>query len=177
VLTILALAFSLGLDNARTALGLGVLQPSPARQLRIAVVFGLWDTGAPLVGLLIGRWVGALLGSRVDELGPLVLASFGLVLIAQGIGGFRLDPLDDRWILLGLPLSLSLDNMVAGFGLGFLGFSPLLLAITFGLVTASLSFAALQLGGSIARFIPSRPELLAGTVLVTVAVSLLAGWW
>lgn len=177
MLTILLLAISLSLDNVRTSLGLGMLRPSQVRRLRIAVVFGLWDMGALLLGLLIGHWLGALLGPWTNGIGTVVLAAYGLFLIAQGLTGIELDPLDDRWVLLGLPLSLSLDNLVAGFGLGLLHFPPLLAAVLFGLMTAVLSFAALHLGAGIARYIPSQPEFLAGIILVIVAIGLYAGWW
>ena len=58
------------------------------------------------------------------------------------------EELDERWMLSGIPLSLSLDSLLAGTGLGMLGFPPAITAAVFGLMTALTTFLGLQLGES-----------------------------
>jgi putative Mn2+ efflux pump MntP len=176
-MALLALAVALSLDNVRAALGLGLLKPNAGHQLRIAAVFGLWDMAAPLAGLLLGRWLIAPLGPWADALGPLVLGAYGIYLFGHSLmSAHGPERLDDRWVLLGLPLSLSLDNLVAGVGLGLLGFPVVVSDVTFGATTAVLSWLALRVGGVAARYIPGRSDRVAGLVLLVVAISLLAGW-
>ena len=56
--------------------------------------------------------------------------------------------------------------------MGLLGFSPVVPAIGFGLVTAIMSFAGLCLGRAAVRVIPVRADLLSGISLVGAAVVL-----
>ncbi len=176
VISLLILGIVLSLDNARLAIALGAFKLSWRRALRIAVVFGLWDGFSPLVGLLIGRYFGAEIGEWADLLGPIVLLVFGLYLVVRSLQTEAPEELDERWVLLGIPLSLSLDNLLAGTGLGMLGFPPVFTAAVFGTMTALTTLAGLQLGGFVARFIPIRADFLSGAGLSIMAVVLVLGY-
>src|SRR3989442_901735 len=84
---------------------LGAFQFSWRRAFRIAVVFGLWDGISPLVGALIGRYLGHAIGPAADTLGPIVLAVYGLYLVVRSLKTQASEELDDRWVLFGMPLS------------------------------------------------------------------------
>lgn len=58
MIPLLILGFVLSQDNFRVSIALGAFQFSWRRALWIAVVFGLWDGVSPLVGALIGRYLG-----------------------------------------------------------------------------------------------------------------------
>lgn len=176
VTSLLILGFVLSLDNARLGVALGAFELSWRRALQIALVFGLWDGFSPLVGLLIGRYFGEGIGEVADLLGPIVLLVFGLYLVIQSLQTEAPEELDDRWVLFGIPLSLSLDNLLAGTGLGMLGFPPVFTAAIFGAMTALTTLAGLQLGGFAARFIPLRADLLSGLGLSIMAVVLVLGY-
>ncbi len=170
------LGLVLSLDNARLAIALGAFKLSWLRAVRIAVVFGLWDGFSPLVGLLIGRYFGGEIGEVANLLGPIVLLVFGLYLVVRSLQTEAPEDLDERWVLFGIPLSLSLDNLLAGTGLGMLGFPPVVTAAVFGTMTVLTTFVGLQLGGVVARFIPVRPDLLSGMGLSIMAVVLVLGY-
>ena len=176
LISLLILGFVLSLDNARLAIALGAFKLDWRRALRIAVVFGLWDGFSPLVGLLIGRYFGGGIGEVADFAGPIVLLVLGLYLVFQGLYTEAPEELDERWMLFGIPLSLSLDNLFAGTGLGMLGFPPVFTAAVFGVMTALTTLIGLQLGGVVARFIPLRPDLLSGAGLSIMAVVLVLGY-
>ena len=176
MIPLLILGFVLSQDNFRLSIALGAFKRSWRRALRIAVVFGLWDGVSPLVGALIGRYLGQAIGPVADILGPIVLAVYGLYLVVRSLKTKASEEPDDRWVLFGMPLSLSLDNMVAGTGLGLLGFPPVFSAAVFGTITALMSFVGLQLGRVAARFIPIRSDLLTGIGLLIVAVVLALGY-
>jgi putative Mn2+ efflux pump MntP len=82
------------------------------------------------------------------------------------------EELDQRWALFGLPLPLSLDNVVAGTSLGLVGFSPWLVSPLFGAITAVMTLVGLQLGRAAAHVIPIRSDLLTGVALVVMATVL-----
>jgi manganese efflux pump family protein len=176
VISLLILGFVLSLDNFRLAIALGAFQLSWRRALRIAVVFGLWDGVSPLVGLLIGSYFGEEIGPVADIVGPIVLLVYGLYLVVRSLQTEAPEDLDERMALFGIPLTLSLDNLLAGTGLGMLGFPPVFTAAVFGTITALMTFVGLQLGGVVARFIPIRSDLLSGAGLSIVAVVLVLGY-
>src|SRR6185295_12698345 len=160
--------FALSLDSFRASLGLGALKLSRLRQLQIVIAFGLCDALAPLIGLLIGKSLLEFIGPWVEHLGPLLLCAYGVyvIYIAQRYVGDT-----DLWMVLGLPLSLSLDNLVAGTTLGMVGF-PLLLSVTIiGAMSALFAFVGLQLGKTAVNLLPIKAELIGGVVLICVAIS------
>src|SRR5919106_2433996 len=176
VISLLILGIVLSLDNFRLAIALGAFKVSWRRALRVAVVFGLWDGFSPLVGLLIGRYFGREIGPAADILGPIVLLVYGLYLVVRSLQTEAPEDLDERMVLFGIPLSLSLDNLLAGTGLGMLGFPPVFTAAVFGTMTVLITFVGLQLGGAVARFTPLRSDLLSGAGLSIMAVVLVLGY-
>lgn len=176
MVALLVLGFVLSLDNFRVSVALGALRFSWVRAVQVAVTFGFWDSVSPLVGLLLGHYFGQTIGVIAGYLGPIVLAVYGLYLIVQGLRTEAPEEVDDRWALFGIPLSLSMDNLIAGTGLGLLGFPPLFSAAVFGSLTALMAFAGLYLGRAIAHFIPVRIDLLSGIALIVMAVVLALGY-
>src|SRR4030095_15612753 len=128
--TLLQLGFALILDSFRVSLGLGALKMRPFRQAQIVLAFGLCDGLAPLLGILIGQSLIRFVGEWTEYLGPVVLGVYGayVIYVAKRYEG-RETPEPGGWVVLGIPLSLSLDNLIAGASLGLLGF-PLLLSVT-----------------------------------------------
>jgi putative Mn2+ efflux pump MntP len=171
--TLLLLGFALSIDSFRVSLGLGALKIRPLRQAQIVLAFGLCDGLAPLVGLLIGKSLVRYLGLWTEYLGPLALCAYGVYVIyvaSRCAGKEGREP--DRWMVLGIPLSLSLDNLIAGASLGMLGF-PLLLSVTvIGAMSALMSLAGLRLGSFAVKFLRINTELLGGVVLIFIAVAL-----
>lgn len=168
--SLLLLGFTLSLDNFRTSVVLGTIRLSWRRALKVALVFGFWDGVAPLVGILVGDYLGEKIGSTADYVAASALLAYGLFLVLQAWRTPEPEEPDDRWALFGLPLPLSVDNVVAGTSLGLLGFSPWIAPPLFGVTTAVLSLVGLQLGAVAAGFIRIRSDLVTGVGLVVMAV-------
>jgi len=172
MVTLLLLGFALSLDSFRVSLGLGTLKLSRLRQLQIVIAFGVCDALAPLIGLLIGKSLLEFVGPWVEHLGPLLLCAYGVyvIYIAKRCAGTETGE-TDRWMVLGLPLSLSLDNLIAGTTLGMIGF-PILLSVTIiGVMSSLLSLAGLRLGHTALNFLRIRADLIGGVVLVVIALT------
>lgn len=173
ILGVLALGFFLSLDNFRTSIALGTVPFGARRAIQIALVFGFWDFVAPLVGGELGHVFGDAIGPVADYVGPAVLGAYGLYLLFGAIRAPEPERLDHPWVtLFGLPLALSVDNLLAGTGLGILGFSPIVPAAIFGMMTVVMSLAGLFLGRAAVRVIPIRADLLSGVSLLTAAIVL-----
>jgi putative Mn2+ efflux pump MntP len=159
-----------GLDNFQAACALGMLPISRARKLLLGTSFGLCESGSSLVGLLVGQFLR-------DHFFPGRLAG-AVALLISGAAILYLACTDhdlegaanDGWMIFGLPLFLSLDNLVGGAGLGASGFPPVLSAALIGAVCSVLSFAGLLLGGRGRLLVPRRASAIAGAWLVLIAV-------
>jgi putative Mn2+ efflux pump MntP len=175
ILNLLVLGFVLSMDNFRTSIALGPLRFRWRRAAQIAVVFGFFDGVAPLVGILLGHYLGQEIGGPVaDHAGSIVLGVYGLYLIVQASRHAAPEDPDLRWSVFGLPVPLSLDNLVAGAGLGLAGLSPLVPAALFGVITVLMSFTGLQLGRAASHLIPIRIrwDFVVGVALIIMAIAL-----
>lgn len=171
--TLLLLGFTLSLDSFRVSLGLGAMKQRPMRQAQIALAFGVCDGLAPLVGLLLGHSLVRYTGAWVEHLGPLVLCAYGVyvVYVARRCAGKEAQEAG-RWMVFGLPLSMSLDNLIAGASLGMIGF-PLLVSVSvIGAMSALMSLAGLWLGRVAVNFLRIKTELLGGVALILIALTL-----
>jgi manganese efflux pump family protein len=172
VLELLILGFVLSLDNFRASIALGTLPFSRARAVQVALTFGIWDGVAPLLGVLLGRYFGDAIGEIADYVGPIVMGAYGLYLLIRSLWSEAPDEIDQPLALFGIPLSLSLDNLLAGTSLGLLGFPPVLSAVIFAATTAVMSFIGLRIGRAVGRLIRIRADLLSGIALVLMAIVL-----
>jgi putative Mn2+ efflux pump MntP len=170
--SLLILGFTLSLDNFRTAIALGGLRFGWGRSVQVALVFGLCDAVAPLVGILVGRYWSETIGSTAEYVGAAALGAYGLYLVIRAWRTAASDEFERPWAVFGLLVPLSLDNVVAGTSLGLLGFSPWLAPPVFGVTTAVMALVGLQLGRAVAHVIPMRPDLVTGIALVVMATVL-----
>jgi putative Mn2+ efflux pump MntP len=185
VLPLLLVAASVGLGNLAAAVGIGFGGVTAATRLRVALVFGAFETGMPIVGLVIGagvaigighlaRWIGAglliILGG-----GTLLRALRQPVWPAPGATGARPAHRMGLGKLLVTAFALSLDNLAAGFALGTLRVSVAGAAIAIGAVSVLMSLAGLELGGRVGAAAGRRGEQISGAILVAVGVALAAG--
>jgi putative Mn2+ efflux pump MntP len=140
--------------------------------VQVALVFGLCDGLAPLVGILVGLYWSEAIGSTAEYVGAIALGLYGLFLIVRAWRTEAPEELDQPWAVFGLIVPLSADNVVAGTSLGLLGFSPWLAAPVFGAITAVMALVGLQLGRAAAGIVRIRSDLLTGVTLVVMATVL-----
>jgi putative Mn2+ efflux pump MntP len=173
MVTLVLLGFVLSLDSFRASLGLGALKLRPVKQAQIVIAFGLCDGVAPFLGLVIGKSLVNYIGVWIEYLGPLVLLAYGLYVIymARRYAGREAEE-TGGWMVLGLPLSLSLDNLIAGASLGLIGFPIVVSVVVIGAISALMSLAGLVLGKTAVNLLKPKSELFAGLALVVIAVTL-----
>jgi putative Mn2+ efflux pump MntP len=168
---ILLLGLVLGLDNLQVGAALGMLRVSRSRRWAIALAFGVCETVMPLLGLLLGRWFGEHLGALTELFGTVVLALAGLLIILMSwLERDASEAAGSGLALLGLPVSLSLDNLLAGMGLGALGHPVLVSALTIGAMSTSLCALGLFSGSWLRQWIPGRAELVGGMGLLVLSL-------
>lgn len=197
MLALLAVAVALGMSNFAAAVAIGLAGVDARTRLRVGIVFGAFEAGMPVLGLLIGAQVAVPLGHASRWLAAGLLIAVGGYVLADAIrdldpasrgrpktavpgspaeraagrppgsGGLR------RLVLAGL--ALSVDNLAAGFALGSYHASVVVGALTIGAVSVALALAGLELGARLGARAGERAGLLAGLLLIAIGVAIAAG--
>jgi putative Mn2+ efflux pump MntP len=171
---VLFLGIISGVDNFQVCSSIGLLPVYRARRWLLALAFGACETLAPLAGLSAGKLLHFALGSAAARFGPVVLLFCGMTVFLLAVCRKDVTELaNGQAVLFGLPLSLSLDNLLAGCGLGSIHYPVLLSALLIGLASAAMSCMGLYLGCWLRRFLPQRAEIAAGVYLCVLAVRML----
>ncbi len=187
-------ALALGISNLAASVGIGVSGVGAAVRARVAIVFGVFEAGMPLLGMAVGRSVSGHLGGAGQWLGGGLLGVIGLYQVigwtrerraAGGEGasdrasvGAGRTAATEGWgtaRLVASGLALSIDNLVVGFALGPYHVSIEVAALVIGLVSVAMSLAGLELGARIGMTLGERGVLAGGIVLLGVGIMMAAG--
>jgi len=180
-IALLLVALALGVDNLAVSLGIGVSGVHGAMRVRVAVIFGLFEAGMPLLGMAAGRTVAGGLGSGAPWLGGGLLAAVGvyqLIEWARGRGSPGDAAAPGSWgtgRLLVSGLAMSIDNLVVGFALGAYHVGIVVAALVIGVVSVAMALAGLELGARIGAALGERGELAGAAVLIAVGVVMAVG--
>jgi putative Mn2+ efflux pump MntP len=160
-----------GIDNVAVASALGAAGLRRDGRIRLASAFFAFEALMPFAGLLMGQQLRASVAPIAAVLGPSCLAVCGLLVLGAALRRTSACKLINRpWLMVMLPLVLSLDNLAAGAGFGFMDLPVVPAAIVVGGVSGAIAIVGLALGER-ARSWSVRPaEMIAGGLLVTVAV-------
>ena len=172
------LAVALAWDSVFASLALGSLRLSLRDRLGIALMFGGCDAAALLLGAAVSQPVAQAAGPWTTVIAPLFLGGYGLYVIVLAERCREESDRDTgaRWLLWGVPVSLSLDNFVAGLSVGLDQLPIFAAGLIIGAASGVLSLAALLAGSTVRRFAPRRAESIGGVWLVIVAVALALGF-
>ena len=79
------MSISIGLGNFAASIGIGMGGVNAATRLRIAIVFGLFEGGMPVVGLLIGAALAEPVGHFGNYIGAALLVLTGFYSFWQAL--------------------------------------------------------------------------------------------
>jgi putative Mn2+ efflux pump MntP len=115
------LFLSLGLDTLAVSISLGLSGLPRLQWWRVGLVFGFFEGGMPIVGLVVGTHLSHTVGQWAGYGAAVLLILIGIQEIKEGISDDDDKPLSiegGNLILAGL--SVSLDELAIGFSLGVL---------------------------------------------------------
>ncbi len=173
-ITLILVGTSVGLGNFAASVAIGLGGVSKSLRLRIALVFGLFETGMPIIGLVIGNNIAGKLGGNANLIGGALLGLTGFYLTASSLRKTENKTVADvskgwgRLIIAGL--SLSIDNLIVGFGLGTRHQSLWLAVIVIGVTSVCLSLLGLELGRRLSSKVEQYSDLASGLVLILVGL-------
>ena len=91
MVALLLVAVSLGLSNFAASVGIGAAGVDARTRLRVGVIFGVFEAGMPIVGLLLGHGLASSLGHAARWIGAGLLIATGLYALAQAVFGREKD--------------------------------------------------------------------------------------
>ena len=160
----------LGLDTFAVAAALGLAGLPRRRRLRIGLLMAGFEMAMPVVGLLVGRGVGAAVGHAADWLAVALLAALGAWMLLhdedEDVAALATGGLVAQAVL---GLSISLDELAMGFAIGLLRLSLRLAVVLIGAQAFLVSQLGLALGARVGERLREGAERLAGVTLLGLA--------
>jgi manganese efflux pump family protein len=178
VLALLLVSVSLGMNNFAAAIAIGLSGVNRRLRLRIALSFGLFEAGMPILGLVIGHRAASGLGSHADLIAGLLVIATGLYSLLSSLRD-KAQPITaasqpmGRLLITGF--ALSIDNLVVGFALGAYDVSVVVAAVVIGVVSIAMSLAGLELGARLGEHVQRGSDLLGGVILIVVGITIAVG--
>ena len=157
---IVAFVLPLGLDTLAIALGLQGHSP-----LRPALLFVVFETTMPLIGIVIGRVVGLWFETPAAYLGGLILLAVGFHMVREArhrkneVQRFALDSL--RGIILA-GFGISMDEIAIGFPLGALRLPIIAVLGAIAIQTFLVTAGGILLGRKLSQRLGMQTSRLAG---------------
>jgi putative Mn2+ efflux pump MntP len=176
-ITILLIALGLAMDSFSVAIanGLATKTFKITEALRISVFFGFFQAIMPIIGWCAGVHVLDLISDYDHWIAFFLLTFIGSRMIYESIRkeSSRLVSSLSIKVLLILSIATSIDALAVGLSLSLLKVSIIIPAIVTGVVTFSLSFFGVYLGGRFGRVLKNRVESLGGLILVAIGLKIL----
>jgi putative Mn2+ efflux pump MntP len=186
MMRVILVVLPLGLDTFALSTVLGVLPLAKGQRLRIAGLFAAAEGLMPAVGVLLGLPLGHALGHWASYVAGVLLIGIGGWMWwheqRERAGGSE-DEDDETtklmsaatgstWSLMGLALSISLDELAVGFSLGLLDLPLIPILVLIALQALLLSLAGQWIGRNAGQRLGPFAEQLVGPLLC-----LLGAWF
>jgi putative Mn2+ efflux pump MntP len=173
VLKLLLFVVPLGLDTFALAAALGVQGLDAGDRMRASLLMAGFEMTMPVVGLLLGHGLGAAVGGAADYVAAGCLAAVGVWMLfeddgAEAEAARRFGSLGGL-ALLGLGLSISLDELAIGFTIGLLDLSIVAAVILIGVQAFVFAQLGTRLGARLCEGIREGAERVAGLTLIGLA--------
>ncbi|MCL6547663.1 MAG: manganese efflux pump MntP family protein [Alicyclobacillus sp.] len=162
----IALILSLGMDTLMMSIALGFFHTKG--KVKVALTFACAEAIMPLIGLLIGKAAGRLVGDWASLIGGIALVAVAVWLIV-----FEDEDEEEQklarnlvgWTLVVTALSISLDELAVGFSIGLIGVPVILTIVLVAVQAFVFTFLGLTFGSRLKRYLGEWAEKWAGIVL------------
>ncbi|WP_260286894.1 manganese efflux pump MntP [Peribacillus aracenensis] len=178
IITLLLMAFALGMDAFSVGLGMGMFKLRLRQILFIGLIVGIFHIWMPLLGMGAGRFISEKFGTFATYAGGLLLIILGIQMFIPGKkdgAGARenkmLAPVGKGLFI--FALGVSLDSFSVGLTLGIYGAKTILTVLCFGFAATLLTWAGLLLGRKMQGLLGVYSEILGGSILCAFGLKLL----
>jgi putative Mn2+ efflux pump MntP len=178
MLRLLAFVLPLGLDSFAVAAALGAaLAMTAIERLRISALFVVFEAGMPLMGLGLGATIARAAGGVAGYLAAGALIGLGIWMLSGDADEDEAGRLASvrGLAVIGLGISISLDELAIGFSLGLARLAAIPVIIAIAVQAFLAAQLGLQLGARISERLRERAEQAAGVALIVLGVVLVIG--
>jgi len=177
-LTVMFIAIGLAMDSFAVSVTSGITTENPRihSALKIALFFGLFQAGMPIIGWLAGLSVMEVISGFDHWIAFGLLGFIGCRMIYESI---KIDPNKKEinylsvYVLLMLSIATSIDALAVGLSFAFLRFSIVTPITVIGIVTFLLSFLGVFAGNRFGKFFGKKIATLGGLILVGIGIKIL----
>jgi putative Mn2+ efflux pump MntP len=175
---LVAFVLPLGVDNLAVAAAAGAAGMSRAARWRLSILFAVFEAGMPLIGLALGAPLARAIGSSSGYVAAGVLVALGGWMVFSGDGreegAARSLAGAHGLALLGVGVSVSLDELAIGFSLGVSRLPVPWVIAGVGVQAFVAAQVGVRVGARLSARVREGAERLAGLALVGLGVYLLA---
>ncbi len=177
---VLGIALALAMDAFAVSIGIsaGLKKPTGIQSFRMALFFGLFQFGMPLVGWAAGRsilpliqaadhWVAA--GLLFMVAGRMIWEAFRR---REEPGDRPVDPTRGLSLVV-MAVATSIDALAVGLSLAFLRVSILYPCVIIGLVATGMTLLGTRIGPLLGRLAGRRAEIIGAAVLFIIGAKIL----
>ena len=174
MVTLLLMAFALGMDAFSVGLGMGMFKLRLRQIFKIGITIGLFHVWMPLVGMLAGKFLSDKFGLFASFVGGLLLIALGGQMIWSSLRKSEESVMTPAGFgLIIFATSVSLDSFSLGLTLGIYGAKTIVVIICFGVVATILTWAGLLIGKKAQGWVGSYSTALGGSILLAFGIKLL----
>ncbi len=177
MLTSIFIPLGLAIDSFTIAIAAGISTEKNKlyNALKLASFFGIFQAVMPILGWFAGISLRTFI-TKVDHwVAFIILGLIGLKMIYGSIkkhGRQEKITLNNNTLLI-LSLATSIDALIVGLGVAFLGISIFLLIITAGIVTFTLSLLGFFIGKKLTKFLQNKIGIVGGLIFIIIGTKIL----
>lgn len=187
--TLMALSIALGTDAFSMALGIGTAGVRWRRIFEISAIVSLFHVFMPLTGLLLGAFLGRVVGNVATVIGALIVIIIGAQMLWESVkpqlvqlGWLGEEPGDGPadlkvatgfWAMSVLAGSVSMDALSVGFSLGTFKANLITTVLVMGAVAGIMTGAGFIFGRQLGSWFGTKAQALGGVVLLVIGIKLL----
>jgi putative Mn2+ efflux pump MntP len=168
---LIAFVLPLAVDSFAVAALLGAGGVTPAQRRKITALFVMFEAGMPLIGLALGTPLARAIGGAADYVAGAMLIALGAWTLLRGDeegeerAAGRLASASG-WALMGLGVSISLDELAIGFTLGLVHLPTAPVIIAIAVQTLIVAQLGMRLGARVGAELRESAERLASLALI-----------
>ncbi len=177
LISILLIGVGLAMDAFAVAIckGLSMKKLEIKKAIIIALYFGIFQAGMPVIGYFLGTAFEAQV-TQVDHwIAFILLSIIGINMIKEAFGCDCEDANDkvDFKTMIVLAIATSIDALAIGITFAFLKTNIALAAVAIGVITFVLSLIGVKIGNKFGNKYQKNAEIFGGIVLILIGVKIL----
>ncbi|GIQ63175.1 manganese efflux pump [Paenibacillus cisolokensis] len=170
--TLLMMAFALGMDAFSLGIGIGLKGIRLRDILKLSSVIALFHVWMPLAGIVAGRYMGVLLGHVATMAAGGLLLVLGGHMIYSSMRGDHARSFNHRsvWGMTLFAFGVSVDSFSVGISLGLFAADMMMTILLFGAFGGLMSVLGLLLGRRVSVNLGDYGEACGGVILLAFGI-------